>query len=59
MKIKNYECVPCGSNDFYIEECKGVKNAIGLYCSYCGHFYKWLSKDEKNLLKKRGEKNAK
>ena len=38
----NYEC-KCGSMDFFTEP-KG--NNIGLYCSMCGKWKKWLSKDE-------------
>lgn len=50
MRMKNYKCIACGSEEFYTEENKFVDNAIGLYCSYCGKFHKWLNKDEKNLL---------
>ena len=38
----NYEC-KCGSMDFFTEP-KG--NNIGLYCSMCGKWKKWLGKDE-------------
>lgn len=38
----NYKC-KCGSMDFFTEP-KG--NNIGLYCSMCGKWKKWLSKDE-------------
>ena len=55
MKIKNYECNSCGSSEFYTEECKGFSNILGLYCSYCGKFYKWLNKNEKNLVKRAGD----
>lgn len=55
MKIKNYKCIACGSPEFYTEVNKNVDNALGLYCSYCGKFYKWLNKDEKNLVKRAGE----
>lgn len=39
----NYECNKCGSIDFFTEP-KG--NNIGLYCSICGKWKKWLGKDE-------------
>lgn len=55
MKIKNYKCIACGSDEFYTEQNKFVDNAIGLYCSYCGRFYKWLNKDEKRLVNKVGD----
>lgn len=42
----NYEC-KCGSMDFFTEA-KG--NNIGLYCSMCGKWKKWLSKDEAFLF---------
>lgn len=52
MKIKDYKCISCGSPEFYIEVNKNVDNAAGLYCSYCGRFYKWLNKDEKRLCER-------
>lgn len=47
MKIKDYRCGKCGSTDF-----KTIKKGLhtGLYCTHCGKFYKWLSKDERNLV---------
>lgn len=39
----NYECNKCGSIDFLIEP-RGCN--IGLFCSMCGKWKKWLSKDE-------------
>ena len=41
-----YEC-KCGSVDFFTEP-KG--NNIGLYCSMCGKWKKWLGKDEAFLF---------
>ena len=38
----NYEC-KCGSMDFFTEP-RGCN--IGLFCSMCGKWKKWLSKDE-------------
>ena len=43
----NYECNKCGSTDFFTEP-KG--NNKGLYCSMCGKWKKWLSKDEAFLF---------
>ena len=45
MKIKDYKC-KCGENDFFFDD-KG--NQKGIYCSYCGRWLKWASKDEQNL----------
>ena len=39
----NYECNRCGSIDFFTEP-RGCN--IGLYCSMCGKWKKWLGKDE-------------
>ena len=36
----------CGSTSFFTEK-KGT--ATGLYCSECGKWYKWLTKDEARL----------
>lgn len=36
-------CRKCGSTDLFTKE-KG--NNVGLYCSDCGAWIKWLSKDE-------------
>lgn len=49
-------CNKCGSIDLYIKE-KG--NQTGLYCSDCGAWVKWLSKDEKRAFEhsKENEKN--
>ena len=38
----NYKC-KCGSMDFFTEP---QGNNIGLYCSMCGKWKKWLDKDE-------------
>ena len=42
----NYEC-KCGSMDFFTEP---QGNNIGLYCSMCGKWKKWLGKDEAFLF---------
>ena len=41
-----YEC-KCGSVDFFTEP---QGNNIGLYCSMCGKWKKWLGKDETFLF---------
>ena len=56
----NYEC-KCGSMDFFTVP-KG--NNIGLYCSMCGKWKKWLGKDEAflfehNKANKKKNKNIK
>ena len=48
MVIKDYKC-KCGHNDFFFSD-KG--NQKGIYCSYCGKWYKWADKDEHNLTLK-------
>ena len=49
MKIKNYKCHGCGSDDFYAET-SAQGNKVGLYCLYCGKWLKWANKEEKRLL---------
>ena len=48
MKIYSRTC-KCGSNDFFYER----KNSalIGLHCSKCGKWQKWLSADEFKAFK--------
>ena len=48
MKIKDYKC-KCGHNNFFFAD-KG--NQKGIYCSYCGKWFKWADKDEQNLTMK-------
>ena len=48
MKIKDYEC-KCGHDDFFFAN-KGSQK--GIYCSYCGKWFKWADKDEQNLAMK-------
>ena len=48
MKIKDFKC-KCGHNDFIFAD-KG--NQKGIYCSYCGKWFKWADKDEQNLRMK-------
>lgn len=52
QKFKDYKCRRCGCDLFYMEELKTLKDVAGLYCDYCGAWYKWLNKDEKRLFKK-------
>ena len=54
MKIKDYKC-KCGHNDFFFVD-KG--NQKGIYCSYCGKWFKWADKDEQNLVMKQEFKTA-
>lgn len=48
MKIKDYKC-NCGNDDFFFHS-KG--NQVGIYCSYCGKWFKWADKNERNLAQK-------
>lgn len=48
MKIKDYKC-KCGHSDFFFAD-KGSQK--GIYCSYCGKWFKWADKDEQNLAMK-------
>lgn len=43
MYYKGKHCPVCGGDDF-IALSKG--NQIGAYCSYCGRWLKWLSKND-------------
>ena len=45
MRIKDYMC-KCGHNDFFFAD-KGSQK--GIYCSYCGKWFKRADKDEQNL----------
>ena len=48
MKIKDYKCPECKSDDFFFLE---AGPHIGIYCKTCGRFLKWADKNEKNLIK--------
>ena len=48
MIIKDYKC-KCGHDDFFFADKGGQK---GIYCSYCGKWFKWADKDEQNLKMK-------
>ena len=45
MKIKDYKC-KCGHDDFFFI---GNGISMGIYCSYCGKWFKWADKNERNL----------
>ena len=47
MKVANYQCNKCGCEDMFV---KKSGNQSGLYCSSCGKWYKWLSKNELNVI---------
>lgn len=51
-KFKDYKCRQCGGDLFYAEAINKNDNVVGLYCSYCGAWQKWLNKDEKRLMQK-------
>lgn len=46
MKIKDYVC-QCGHSNFVLVNC-GVH--WGIYCTYCGKWYKWANKNEIGLF---------
>ena len=45
MKIKDYKC-KCGCDDFFFAD-KGFHT--GIYCSYCGKWFKWADREEQHL----------
>lgn len=47
----DFKCSKCGSSNYTTEK---HGNNIGLYCSGCGKWHKWLSKDEVRIY---SEKN--
>ena len=47
MKIKDYKCKKCRRNNFLLEH-SGPH--YGIYCSYCGRWYKWADKSEVGLF---------
>ena len=44
--MKEFACRKCGSGDLFIEQ---HGNQLGLYCSDCGAWQKWLSPEEWRL----------
>lgn len=51
MKVKNFRCVNCKHNDFKFKANQNNPNVIGIYCAYCGKWFKWADKNEKNLMR--------
>lgn len=49
----NFICGKCGSTSFYMQQ-KGMQ--VGMYCSSCGSWVKWIGKKEQQLFKNRGLK---
>ena len=47
--MKIFECEKCNSKDVFVEQ---NGNNIGLYCSDCGKWIKWLNKDELRLAER-------
>lgn len=46
---KNYQCSKCNNNTFYIKNFideDGVLKRIGLYCSKCNMWKKWVTVEE-------------
>lgn len=54
MKIKDYKC-KCGCNDFFFVD-KG--NQKGIYCTKCGKWIKWATKEEARLIRHEKTENA-
>lgn len=50
-----FECSRCKSKEIFI---RMSGNNTGLYCSKCGKWIKWLSKNEKRLAEKQIEDAA-
>ena len=48
-------CKKCGSIDLFMKE---SGNNIGLYCSDCGAWIKWLSKDEQRAFNHRQKQES-
>ena len=55
MKIKDYKC-KCGSENVFLEE---NGSQTGIYCSECGKWIKWVTKDEIRLIKHNYENRLK
>lgn len=51
MRVKDFICRNCKHNDFKFRANPSNRNIIGIYCSYCGRWFKWADKDEKNLMR--------
>ena len=48
--MKDYVC-KCGAVNEVELQPKGT--AIGLYCTKCGRWFKWVTKEEANIIKSR------
>ena len=48
MKYKGRHCPICDSNDFFA---LGNGNQVGAYCSNCGRWLKWLSKNDSKCFR--------
>ena len=55
IKIKNYRCKNCGGEKFFFHS---VNMHMGIYCSECGRWYKWVDRDERNLMYKKEKPNG-
>ena len=53
MKIKDYKCPDCKSDEFFFNWKKSEPH-IGIYCQRCGKWLKWANKNERNLADMRG-----
>jgi len=52
--MKTFICNKCNSTDLFTKE-KGT--SVGLYCSDCGRWIKWLGKEELRLFERYTEMN--
>ena len=50
-----FTCKKCGSTNYRIET-KGTQN--GLYCSQCGFWHKWISKEDLHIYDKQSPRTA-
>ena len=48
-------CEKCNSKHFFIKE---NKNQTGVYCSRCGKWQKWLSKEERRVYEHNAEEKV-
>ena len=48
-------CERCNSKHFFIKE---NKNQTGVYCSRCGKWQKWLSKEERRIYEHNAEEKV-
>jgi len=52
IKIPGYNCTKCGLNVFYIKEKETTAKwkHIGLYCTECDKWHKWINREEQQRL---------